>query len=51
MNPEKLSLIFAKDRSKKLNCCLQQFLFGALRVNIIIIAKRTIAGSVAVACF
>ena len=27
------ALFSSKDKSKKLKCCLQQFLFGALRVN------------------
>ena len=26
-------LFSSKDKSKKLNCCLLQYLFGALRVN------------------
>ena len=30
---EKSSLIFPKDKSKKLKCHLLQFLFGALRVK------------------
>ena len=30
------ALFFSKDKSKKLKCRLQQFLFGALRVKIII---------------
>ena len=30
---EKSNLISSKDKSKKLKCCLLQFLFGALRVN------------------
>ena len=31
----KIQALFAlKDKSKKLKCCLLQFLFGALRVNI-----------------
>ena len=28
------ALISSKDKSKKLKCCLLQFLFGALNVNI-----------------
>ena len=28
------ALFSSKDKSKKLKCCLLQFLFGALRVNI-----------------
>ena len=27
------ALVSSKDKSKKLKCCLLQFLFGALRVN------------------
>ena len=27
------ALFSSKDKSKKLKCCLLQFLFGALRVN------------------
>ena len=27
------ALLSSKDKSKKLKCCLLQFLFGALRVN------------------
>ena len=29
-----LALFSSKDKSKKYKCCLLQFLFGALRVNI-----------------
>ena len=29
------ALFSSKDKSEKLNCCLLQFLFGALKVNII----------------
>ena len=28
-------LFSSKDKSKKLKCCLLQFLFGALRVNVV----------------
>ena len=28
------ALFFSKDKSKKLKCCLLQFLFGALKVKI-----------------
>ena len=28
------ALFFSKDKSKKLKCCLLQFLFGALRVTL-----------------
>ena len=28
------ALFSSKDKSKKLKCCLQQFLFGTLRVNV-----------------
>ena len=28
------ALFSLKDKSKKLTCCLQQFLFGTLRVNV-----------------
>ena len=28
------ALFSLKDKSKKLKCCLLQFLFGALRVNV-----------------
>ena len=29
------ALFSSKDKSKKLKCCLLQFLFGALRVNVV----------------
>ena len=31
------ALFSSKDKSKKLKCCLLQFLFGVLRVNIYLI--------------
>ena len=33
------ALFSSKDKSKKLKCCLLQFLFGALRVNWVKIFK------------
>ena len=33
-------LFSSKDKSKKLKCCLLQFLFGALRVNFSYFSKK-----------
>ena len=36
------ALFSSRDKSKKLKCCLLQFLFGALRVNIFILLHRDV---------
>ena len=33
INMKNQALFSSKDKSKKLKCCLLQFLFGALRIN------------------
>ena len=35
------ALFSSKNNSKKLKCCLLQFLFGALRVSIVSVRDRT----------
>ena len=36
------ALFVSKDKSKKLKCCLLQFLFGTLRVNYIAVTETTL---------
>ena len=37
-------LFSSKDKSRKLKCCLLQFLFGALRVNITLFSETRLGG-------
>ena len=41
------ALFSSKDKSKKLKCRLLQFLFGALRINIVFLDKIPILGTYA----
>ena len=44
------ALFSSKDKSKKLKCCLLQFLFGALRVNVRPFSFRLLSITIAKTC-